>query len=373
MLPAKPATFGRLSDVFVSSLGSITGVDNRLAFARSKRTIVMLVDGLGAHNLKAAGGHAPYLNEALAATKPIACGFPSTTATSITSFGTGLAAGAHGIVGYKVFDERTGQSVNMLNGWRAEQKPENWQRQTTVAQLATEKGVGAFVIGPPAYSESGFTKATMAGASYISARTLDDRIAAAEALLRGNRDNWVCYLYVPELDQIAHSVGVTSSKWLNELENLNSGVRRLATALSEGDNLTVTADHGVIDVPESSHVYLDEVKLDWSLIADVAGDPRVNFVYLKDRTYSDQAKKLIEAGVALSAMVLTKSQAIDAGLYGSVSDENIWRLPDLFVMAGKNVAIYQRDYAPAASLKMIGQHGALSANEMMVPLLHFRG
>ena len=357
--------------MFVSSLGSITGADNRLGLPRAKRVIVVLVDGLGAQNLKAAAGHAPFLNAALAFTKPIACGFPSTTATSITSFGTGVAAGFHGIVGYKVFDRLAGESVNMLNGWNAKQTPEVWQREQTVTQKALAGGVGAFVIGPPAYNDSGFTRATMRDAKYVPARSIAERVAAAQQLLRTEKSEFICYLYVPELDQIAHSAGVTSSNWLHELENLNSELQSLANSLGVGDALIITADHGVVDVPESGHIYLDEAQLDWSLVADVSGDPRVNFVYLKDSDYQGAASSVLSEMLGDRGLVLGRDQIVEAGWYGQVQPDVLNRLPDLFVLATKNVAIYQRDFAPAASLKMVGQHGALSSAEMMIPLLRF--
>jgi predicted AlkP superfamily pyrophosphatase or phosphodiesterase len=369
MLPAIPSTFGRLSDVFISSLGAIIGTENRLNFRAAKRVIVVLVDGLGAHNLKAAAGHAPFLNSALAKTKPIACGFPSTTATSITSFGTGLAAGQHGLVGYKIFDQATRAPLNLLNGWNDSYRAEDWQPHQTVAEKAVEAGVVANFIGPKAYQGSGFTSATMRGTRYLAGKTIADRFEVAEELLRTDNSDSLTYLYVPELDQTAHAEGVDSARWLTALEDLEAAVRGLVSNLRKTDALLLTADHGVIDVPHRSHRYLDEFDFDWDRAATVAGDPRVNFIYLHDATEMPSAAQSLQEEIGDTGLALTRDQVKQAGWYGPLTAAAEQRLPDVFLLATKNVAYYHREYAPTASVNMIGQHGALSATEMTIPLL----
>jgi len=373
MLPAIPGTFGRLSDVFVSSLGSITGTDNRLSFRGSKRVIAILVDGLGSQNLKAAGGHAPFLNAALAKSKNIACGFPSTTATSIASFATGVPGGQHGLVGYKVYDRASAKSFNLLNGWDASHDASQWQRATTVTSRALDAGVGAFSIGPKAYEGSDYTRATMAGASYLPGKSIADRFDAAINLLHRERGDFLAYLYVPELDQVGHAQGVASDRWLQELEDLDSQVRRLAGALGKGDSVVLTADHGVLDIPAHAQVYLDEISTTWEAVADVSGDPRVNFVYLEEETALDRVRQDLQEGIGDRGLALTRTQVLEAGWYGPTHEETLARLPDIFVLATKNVAFYHRGYAPAASLNMIGQHGALSSVEMSIPLIGWGG
>ena len=369
MLPAIPGTFGRLTAVFASALGAISGVDNRLNLRPARRVICVLVDGLGSQNLKAAAGHAPFLNQAMARTKPISCGFPTTTATSITSFGTGVSAGVHGLVGYKLFDRTAQVAFNLLNGWDSVRTPEAWQTQQTVSERAINAGVGSFFIGPKAYEGSEFTRATMRGAKYLPAKGIDDRFEAAARLLRTEKSDFLAYLYVPELDQTAHALGVASGKWLQDLEDLDASVRNLAAALGKHDALLVTADHGVLDVPANQHIYLDEFGLDWSRVANVSGDPRVNFVYLHDANEAEQVASELQIGLGDKALALTRAQVVAAGWYPNITDATLRRLPEVFALATKNVALYHREYAPAASLNMIGQHGALSSVELSVPLL----
>ena len=62
----------------------------------------------------AAAGHAPFLRSHLP-DPPGHGGFPSTTATSMGTFGTGLRAGAHGLVGYEVLVPGADRLLNELS------------------------------------------------------------------------------------------------------------------------------------------------------------------------------------------------------------------------------------------------------------------
>jgi len=228
------------------------------------------------------------------------------------------------------------------------------------------------VIGPPAYEGSGFTRATMRGATYIPARTIADRLEAAAKLLRTNSGSFICYLYVPELDQFAHSHGVTSDRWLVALEDLDAAVKGLVAKLQRTDALVLTADHGIVDVKPHQQVLLDELDVDWSTVSCVAGDPRVNFVYLAKADDTERVRAQLQTGIGDTGLVLTAEEVIAANWYGTeVSEQTRLRMPELYILALKNVAYYHRAYAPAASLNMIGQHGGLSAAELQIPLLRW--
>ena len=382
MLPAVPKTLGRLSDVFASCLGSITGVDNRLGLRRADRIVAVLVDGLGTYNIKAGGGHAKLLNRAVIDSHPLHAGFPSTTATSITSFGTGLTAGEHGIVGYKVLDPVTHEPLNQLTGWSSSFSPLEWQPNQTIAERAVEAGVQAYVVGPAEYAKSGFTELTMRGATYLPGKTMLERVEIALDLL-ASPDSALIYLYVPELDQKAHAFGVDSVEWLTALEELDSAIAKLTSPLSqrkfEKSGVLLTADHGVVDVPTANQIFLDEMAL--PELRFVAGDPRVNYLYLKESVEDQkQLSAIVDAlqgqmndhKLGRGVKVATKKQLIDAKWFGStVTDVAAERMPDIFAIAVGRTALYHRDFAPAKSQKMIGQHGSISPEELAIPMLRF--
>ncbi len=355
--------------MFVSALGAITGVDNRLKLKRVKRACVILVDGLGTKNLEFRAGHAPHLINALKQGQSIHCGFPSTTATSISSFATGAAAGLHGMVGYQVFDRHSQKPLNLLTGLGGDQPARTWQSQSTVTEAAIEAGVPVFVVGPPEYEGSPFSEATMPSATYIGAKSFDERVSATQKLLRTNSTALV-YLYFPELDQRAHAFGSKSVEWLEKLEDLDAAVKQLTAELPKDAGVLLTADHGIIDVRHDRQIYLDEHRDLLPGLISVGGDPRVLFLYFESVPTENQLEQL-QTALGSRVIVAAKQRVIDAGWYGEITETNATRLPDVFLIANGEAALYHRDFAKTKSMQMIGQHGALSTEELTIPLLRF--
>ena len=367
MLPSAPKSLGRLSDVFISALGSITGKSNRLGLPRAQKVCVVLVDGLGSENLRAAGGHAPFLNAALKSSKSINTVFPSTTASAITSFGVGAAPSAHGVLGYSVYDRRAGKVRNLLTGWDDEFTPGSIQRLPSVSELALASGVETYAVGPGEYAKSGFTNLNMSAATYVEAKSFGDRVDAVLSIFSRKKAS-LSYLYFPELDAIAHSAGVESNEWLNKLEDLDSTLRDLVLRLPKDCGLIVTADHGIVDVPKQNQIMLDELEIP-GLVA-VSGDPRNSFLYFESEFEAQAAKAQLEAYRSGKVIVATVA---DMQAQGWLANEvaNSEFLPDLYLISTANYACYHRAHCKPPSLKMVGQHGSISQAELSVPMLKF--
>lgn len=369
MLPLLPKSLGRLSEVFTSALASLSGEQNTLNLPRVKNACVIMVDGLGAHNIRERSGHAPLISSQLKKDGAISCGFPSTTVTSLSSFSTGLSAGQHGMVGYSIVDPDTSQAMNLLSGIKTVAEAQYWQPKRTVAELASEGGFSCIVIGPAEYENSGFSNATMRGAKYRSAKSIQDRFSLAEKLLAEGSGQLI-YLYVPELDQRAHAYGSLSSEWSNQLEDLESALRELIRTTRNECGILLTADHGIVDVPKDRHLYLDEMEIRG--LTSVGGDPRVLFLYF-DSVPIESVRIQIQQHVGKNAYVATREELLQAGWFGEAEDFAIRRMPQLFVIAVSRVALYHRDFAKPKSLEMVGQHGSVSSEELSVPLLRYAG
>ncbi len=344
--------------MFVSALGAIVGGElNRLRLPRVDSALVVLVDGLGFHNLRENLGHARHLSKLFSASgsASIRCGFPSTTAVSLTSFGTGLRAGTHGILGYQVLDSQ-GSPRNMLNGWSQGDDPRAWQPNQTVAELATSKGVRSSMVAASEYRGSGFTNVIMGDVQFIGEDDLGARAKAAD--IAASTKGSLVYLYFAELDQAAHRFGVESDQWFAALESIDQAVSLLGGRYG----LIVTADHGVMNVHTNNHTYLDEVEGFTEAVTHAMGDPRALFCYGD----INLARTALEAA-GVDAHMTTISQAMEQGWVSGVVTTD--RLPDFVIVAKGDSAFYDRRTAKPQSLRMIGQHGGVDDRETRVPLI----
>ena len=380
-LPAAPA-FGErsIAEVLTSAAASVgvPGFDNRLNLPAAKRICVVLADGLGRNLLKQKSAHTPFLRAVMQSGQgqvPVSLdsAFPSTTAASLASFGTGLAAGQHGMVGYDVLDPDQDRVVNMLGGWDAGVDPERWQPFPTVFQRAAEH-VDVTTVSLPQFSDSAMTRAALRGGRYVTATTSHARTAAAAETMAGSGGS-LMYFYVNELDKAGHRHGCQSPQWELQLEELDATVKRLSATLPAGTTILLTADHGMLDVPESQRF---DYAADPALVAGVrhpAGEPRMVHLYLEESEGESGRVRLLEAWRARFGdriWAFTREDAIAAGLFGAVRAEVGPRIGDVMIAARDAVAFYDTRRVRPTALEVVGQHGSLTKAEREVPLVCFQ-
>lgn len=348
--------------MLVSALASVGGeFENRMRLPKVKHSVVILVDGLGFENLRAASGYARFLNSKLE--HSIRCEFPSTTATSLTGLATGTRSGVHGLIGYSVYDRISKSQKNLLTGWTSANDAASFKSQSTLSEISGEVEVN--VIGPAVYESSGFTELTMKGASYQAADKIPDRFALIEKTFVGSAAT-VSYLYVPELDQAAHKFGVASNQWLHLLEELDLILNRFNSKITSNVGVIITADHGVLDVAQTDHIYLDDFAWYRDSVENTAGDPRCNFVYLKTSDDLAEFTKKAREVFGHAAYVCTNQQLVEAGW---LVEGTSTLKPDIYLIWKVDQVAYDRRFSKPQHLKMIGQHGGISDVETRIPLI----
>jgi len=332
----------------------------------ARRAVVVLVDGLGYDLLRQRSGHAPFLRGLLPAAYRLSAGFPSTTATSMGTFGTGLPPGSHGLVGYEVLVPGEDRLLNELS-WDNGPDPRLWQPSQTVFERAVADGVAVTRIGPGFFDGSGLTNAALRGGSFTAARSLDARVDSALAALQGNKRALV-YLYWGELDKVGHVHGCQSWEWGDELELIDRSLARLVAGVPSDTSVHVTADHGMVDAPHALRIDLAH---DAELAADVrhvGGEPRSLQLYCEPGSAADVLATWRER-VDTRAWVLSRDEAVGHGLFGEVSERVLPRIGDIIVAMRDNFAIVDSRTARPALLALLGLHGSLTPAEVAIPLM----
>jgi predicted AlkP superfamily pyrophosphatase or phosphodiesterase len=367
-LPAYPARARSLTGVVTDSIAALSGESAVLPAATS--AVVFVVDGLGMSNLTARRGHARFLSERAGRSAIARTVFPSTTATALTSLLTGTEPGEHGIVGYRVRIPGTLDAPNQLHGWETHDlDPATWQRSDPLMQRESAAGRPCFVVSRPEYVGSGFTAATLRGAEVFGIRDLTERVQRAAALA-AEHPGALVYLYAPDLDTAGHRHGWESDEWSATLETVDAAVRTFAAALSPSTGALLTADHGMVDVPAHRRILIGSDSPLWDGVALVGGEPRMLHLYAAPGRERDVLSRWREVEQA-RAWVLSRDEAIAHGLFGPVAPEVRPRIGDVIVAARAAVAYYddrERDKSPQ---NMVGQHGSLTLDERIVPLVPF--
>lgn len=363
-LPADPPRARSLTALLPQMLGALEARSDWFAPARS--AIVFVIDGLGAHNLAARSGHARVLAAAGTKKDVARTVFPSTTASALTSLLTARPVGAHGIVGYRALEPDRGVVLNQLRGWDSDGLPQSWQRADPLLERRAAQGLPAFVVSKPEYAGTGFTRATMRGAQFVGAVDVLERARIAGDLAR-RHPGALIYLYAPELDAIGHKRGWQSDEWAAALERVDAAARVLAEIAAPATGVIVTADHGMIDVPAHRHVLLTEGDLTAG-VRHIGGEPRMLHLY----TQPGEAARVLgrwEEAEAARSWVLSREEALSAGLFGPVDPVVAPRIGDVLVAARSAVAYYDDRLEDKGPQRMVGQHGSLTTEERVVPLI----
>jgi hypothetical protein len=353
--------------VLTDAVAALEGRSEALPTATS--AVVFVLDGLGAHNLAARRGHARFLSSLSTRSALARTVFPSTTAAALTSLLTGVDPGEHGIVGYRVRIPGTDAVPNQLHGWETDGlDPRVWQRAQPVMERAAGAGRPAFVVSRPEYRGTGFTTATLRGADIRGADDLIERVELA-AQLAGEHRGAVVYLYAPDLDSAGHRHGWESDQWSAALERVDAAAQRFADVLRPGTGALITADHGMVDVPEHRRLLFGADSPLWDGVAAVGGEPRMLHLYAEPGRAGD-VHAAWSAAEAARAWVATRDDAIGAGLFGDVVHPEVAeRIGDVLVAARAGVAYYDDREADKGPQRMVGQHGSLTVEERIVPLL----
>ncbi len=326
--------------------------------------VVLLVDGLGAELLRRYAYAAPYLSGLLAGQQAGTAGVPSTTATSLTSLGTGLTPGVHGLVGFTSRVPGTEQLLNALF-WDKRIDPVEWQPHPTAFADLTAAGAEVTVVNKREFASSGLTVAAHRGGRFVGADRVGERLAAAAAAARARPS--LVYVYEGDLDWTGHRYGVASEQWLQQLSMVDAEAEQLRAALPSDARLVVVADHGMVDSPSDDRTDVDtHPELRDGLVL-LGGEARLRHLYCAHGAVADVAATWREH-LGDRALVLTREEAIGRSWFGPTEPQVLPRLGDVIVACRGSHGVFSSvDFGYETTL--IGLHGSLTPDEMLIPIL----
>lgn len=367
VVPSLLAALGVLGELDRLGLG-LTGV---------RRVCLLVIDGLGSQLLAAHPGAAPFLTSL---TGPVlTAGFPSTTATSLSSLGTGLPPGEHGLVGYLIGLPGQDRALNTL-AWRLhgpgprvdmlhELVPEQFQPTPTAFERAVSAGIRVVRLGPAQHAASGLSRASLRGGQFRTTYSLGDLAASAGAALRESSRALV-YAYHGDLDITGHVRGPAAPAWAMELANVDRLAAAIAEQLPPDGALVITADHGMVQVADL--IDLDRTPELSSGVRLIGGEPRARQVYAVEGAAGDVLDTWREV-LGEQYAVLSRADAITAGWFGPRVTAFVRpRIGDVLAVPRGAGALIRSGAEPSQSA-LLGHHGSLTAAELLVPALVVAG
>jgi predicted AlkP superfamily pyrophosphatase or phosphodiesterase len=344
----------------------------RLSSART--VVLMVIDGLGWEYLQGKPGTALHN----ACRGRLTSVFPSTTASAITTFLTGLPPSQHGLTGWHMYLQELGAVAAVLpfrlrgaGGVSVGIDPSLvFDRPSLFSTLPVE----SHVISPERIVHSTFNVRHSTSARRHGYRDLDGFVERIVQLIRGQRPadtRRFVYAYWADFDGLAHVHGIGSAAVADHFAVLDAAFAQLLQALAGTDAmLMVTADHGFIDTAPGRVIELDEhPSLAECLALPLCGEPRLAYCYLRPgRTaaFTDYVREHL----AEACNLWPADEVLRQGWFGPgpVHPQLGRRIGDYVLEMRENYVI--RDFLAGENrFYPIGNHGGSSSAEMYVPLI----
>ncbi len=326
--------------------------------AGAERVVLLVIDGLGWNQLATRRASTAALSGLDGG--PITTVAPSTTATALTSISTGLPPGEHGVMGYRIAVH--GEVLNVLR-WNTSAGDARQTIPPNKIQIHPAfGGQRPPVVTRAEFERSGFTLAHLDETRFTGYRTLGTLTAEVVRLARSGEP--FVYAYYEGLDKVSHEYGL-GAQYDEELRWIDHLVATLLERLPSGTVLVVTADHGQVVVPPE---HILELPGDvHTHVAAQSGEGRFRWLHAR----SGRSGALLEAAqgaLGHAAWVRSRSEAIAEGWYGPVvTDAAAGRLGDVLLAAKGTYAF--NDPNDTGPYLLVGRHGSLTDDEMLVPLL----
>lgn len=337
------------------------------------QVVLWVIDGLGFNYLRA-HPQAACLNAHLQGAMTSV--YPPTTASAITTFLTGDAPQQHGLTGWHMYFRELGSVLSVLPG-----KPRyggvgladagvNVEALFGHRPFSNRIGVDAWTVSPAFIARSDFNVAHLGRSRLLSYGNLPGMLAHTVRILREGGRKFV-YVYWSELDSIGHHQGIRSGAARAHLIELDRAFERfLAQVRGTNTLVIVCADHGQIDTTATDRICVDDLPGFADMLSlPLCGEPRSAYCYLRPGC-EDRFDAYVEHELAGIARSFRAADLIDAGWFGLGAAH-----PRLAQRIGDRVLLMEQNYilkdwlAQEKRYELIGVHGGLSEDELMVPLI----
>ncbi len=319
---------------------------------------------------------------------PITSVFPSTTSTSTMTYHTDLHPVEHGVIGYNAYLSEMGAICNMIrltplgrndysildHGWSIKAVED---RGTIYKEFARNL-VDPYMYLPNGIKESGMTRITGKGAEIMGYVSVSQMITALRRNIEKSVRKSIHFCYIPTIDTISHEKGPFTEETAMEIDAifqlLNDQFLDVLNRESEV-GIAISSDHGHIVIPwEAIRDVQEDHYLTSLLRTPVLGEFRAPVLRIKPGRL-EEAMQYLETEYGNDYLIKRSSELIDEGFFGFSENEiaDSDRFGDIVLIPLKEVGLKDSSLGflePKLNhFKLVGMHGGLSCDEMIVPLI----
>jgi len=339
---------------------------------KAKNIVLLVIDGLGYEYLIKYGKNS-YLRRNLCG--KITSVFPATTPTVITTFFTGLAPQQHAITGWFMYLKELGSVVAILpyntrsGGLLFNQAKIRFSQILRSKTFFKKIKVKSYCLFGEEIINSDFNQTTGKGAELVAYKTLNNFFDQLKKILNTSNRRKFIYAYLPWFDYYCHVYGVKSKEAYEHFKEIDKKLNSFTKAVKD-TKFIIVSDHGQIDTEKSKIIRLENhPKFLETLTLPLCGESRCAYCYVHPSKIK-QFKEYIKNNFSQICEVHKSQDLIQKGYFGLFKPNH-----KLFDRVGDYILIMKENYIVKDFILgekkaiNIGNHGGMSREEMLVPLI----
>jgi len=344
------------------------------ALAGARNVVLLVLDGLGYDYLQDAGAGSALQRQLKARITSV---FPSTTATAVTSFLTGVGPQQHALTGWTAWLRELGSVAATLrfrprHGGEPYSKTGIAPRTVYTSEAMFDRlPIKSYVVSPEKIIDSDYNVAHCGVAERRPYRELPALFSTLSEIVRSGGGRKFIHAYTYDLDAAAHTFGSASPELQNTFRQIDAAFARFLQEVGGSDTLVIaTADHGFTDSPKTACIELaDHPQLEQTLMLPLCGERRVVYCYVHPGRNGD-FEHYVQTRLSHCASLYRSADLIARGWFGLGAAS-----PRLAERTGHYTLVMKDDYTIKDWILgeqhhlTLGVHGGVSAAEMHVPLI----
>ncbi len=343
-------------------------------FMRARNVVLVVIDGLGYNYLSGVtrrGCLHDYLQGSLTSV------FPSTTATAITTFMTGLAPQQHGLIGWFTYFRELASIMTVLPAKPRLGCIDAGKSHIDVASLYGHTplpdllDVNCHIVTPRNIAYSEYSLAHRGKATTHPYANLNECFATTRDIIKNGREKKYIYTYWPQFDGMAHEKGVGSKEVADHFQEIDKAFGQFIDEIKGTNTLVIaTADHGIIDSGPKQCIEVEHhPDLQDMLAMPLSGERRMAYCYVKAGRHPDFVHYL-HNNLNEQITVIPSRQLLEQNYYGlgPAHPRLHQRIGDYALIMNDHFTIMDT-MANERHFYHIGTHGGMSEDEMLVPLI----
>jgi predicted AlkP superfamily pyrophosphatase or phosphodiesterase len=346
--------------------------DDYKKFKDKKNIVLFVIDGLGYHYIKE---HAQNSFLAKYLDRKVTSVFPSTTASAITTYVSGLPPEKHGLTGWFMYLKEIGAASLALPfspryDWGTYAKYDiNITDVYDFPNITSQINRESYAIVVDYLKDSDYTSYFCGSAEKFGYNNLNEYFLQTLNAINNSDNSKFVYSYWSVFDKKCHQLGTNHPEVHAHFQEIDTQFETFINNMPEDTICFISADHGLLNCKKESQLHINDFPdIKETLLLPLCGEPRNPYCYINFNEV-DKFKSLVSSQLGHACEIVPANDMISQQFFGTGSPEKkfMQRIGHFNLLMKEDYALFDNVLGETPA-EFVGLHGGTTKEEMEVPI-----